>query len=270
MASLIDIVTREMKLRNYSRKTIKAYTDVYRDLYTAVGQPLRTLRADQIKLYLETKVDAGLASQTIALYANAINFLYLKLYKRSDYEKIRSPKKTKSLPVVLSKQEIETIANQTKNKKHRLMILLAYAAGLRVSEVIALKVRDLDIAQKYMMVRQGKGKKDRLTILSDSLLHDLSHLIAGKSGDALVFESERGGKLTSATPQQVFQMCLRKAGIAKKASFHSLRHSFATHLLENGVDIRYVQELLGHANIKTTQIYTKVTNPALRNITSPL
>jgi site-specific recombinase XerD len=119
-------------------------------------------------------------------------------------------------------------------------------------------------------VRQGKGRKDRLTVLSPSLVDDLRGFIAGRPAQAYLFESNRGGKLTAATAQKVFYQCATRAGIQKDASFHSLRHSFATHLLENGVDVRYVQELLGHANIRTTQIYTHVTNPKLRNIKSPL
>ncbi len=119
-------------------------------------------------------------------------------------------------------------------------------------------------------VRQGKGKKDRVSVLSDKIINDLKICGGGRIGSAYLFESERGGKLTTATAQKVFYQCLRKAGINKPASFHSLRHSFATHLLENGVDVRYVQELLGHANIRTTQIYTHVTNPKLKNIKSPL
>ena len=150
------------------------------------------------------------------------------------------------------------------------MVALAYAAGLRVSEVVKLKVSDLDAEELTLTVRQGKGKKDRLTIISSKIAEDLEQLIKGKRGGDYIFESERGGRLTEMSAQKVFYTALKKAGIKKPASFHSLRHSFATHLLENGVDVRYVQELLGHANIRTTQIYIKVTNPSLKNIKSPL
>ena len=270
MPNLIEIVAKEMSLRNYSRKTIAAYSRVYAELYKMVGRPLRDITEEEIKNYLHRKLQAGLASQSIALAANALNFLYTQIYHRTHFHKIHHPKKTNKLPVVLTKSEIERIIAETNNLKHKTMLGIAYAAGLRVSEVMALRVADIEPKELTVTVRQGKGKKDRLTILSPRLVNDLEVLIAGKNGNQYVFESERGGKLTEATAQKVFSHALVKSGIKKPATFHSLRHSFATHLLENGTDVRYVQELLGHANIRTTQIYTKVTNPALKNIKSPL
>jgi site-specific recombinase XerD len=150
------------------------------------------------------------------------------------------------------------------------MLALAYGAGLRLSEVVNLKVKDLSLDELTIHLKQAKGKKDRITILSEKIKDDLKNYIVGKRADEFVFTSERGGKLSERTLQKIFQTALKKAKIKKPATFHSLRHSFATHLLENGVDVRYVQELLGHANIRTTQVYTKVTNPRLKNIKSPL
>ena len=155
------------------------------------------------------------------------------------------------------------------NEKHRLFLALAYGAGLRISEVVTLKVKDFDLKNLIIHVKQAKGKKDRITIFPDKLKNKISFLIKEKTKNDYLFISERGGKLTTRTLQKVFENGLNKARIKKDASFHSLRHSFATHLLENGTDVRYVQELLGHANIRTTQIYTKVTNPVLKNIKSP-
>lgn len=270
MINLIDIITRELKLRNYSPKTIKAYTFVARDMYAYFKKPLRELSTNEIKDYLLKKQERNLASQTIALYTNAINFIFREIYKKSDFEKIHHPKRSQKLPVVLSREEINKIIDNVGNLKHRLIIALAYGAGLRVSEVVRLKVFDVDLSELTLVVRQGKGKKDRLTILSKNIKADLEKILVGKKNNDYVFESERGGGLTEMSAQKVFYTALKKAGIKKPASFHSLRHSFATHLLENGVDVRYVQELLGHANIRTTQIYTKVTNPSLKNIKSPL
>ena len=119
-------------------------------------------------------------------------------------------------------------------------------------------------------IKNAKGQKDRISVLPNKLIGNLKSLISGKMGNDFVFESERGGKLTTRTAQKVFERALKKSGTAKNATFHSLRHSFATHLLENGVDVRYVQELLGHQNIRTTQVYTHVTNPKIKNIKSPL
>lgn len=150
------------------------------------------------------------------------------------------------------------------------MISLGYACGLRVSEVANIKVADLDIDELVVHIKGAKGKKDRISVLPEKLQDALRNIIAGKNGDEFVFVSNRGGKLTTASLQKTFRQSLAKAKVNKPATFHSLRHSFATHLLENGTDVRYVQELLGHSNIRTTQIYTQVTNPKLKNIKSPL
>ena len=267
---LISILRREMELRNYSPKTVEAYIRVVRDLYKYCQKPPKELGEEDIKDYLAAKQKAGLSSQSIALYANAINFLFAEIYQQANFTKIRHPKRSKKLPVVLNRDELQLLFTQTKNVKHQLLLKIAYGSGLRVSEAVRLRVRDIDTEEATITVRQGKGNKDRLTVLAPSLVPDLRLLVMGRKGDDYVFVSERGGHITEATAQKVFYACLQKAGIKKAASFHSLRHSFATHLLENGTDVRYVQELLGHANIRTTQLYTKVTNPNLKRISSPL
>jgi site-specific recombinase XerD len=267
---LITIITREMRLRNYSPKTIAAYMSVIRNFYSAMKRPLRTIRLDEIKDYLLAKQAKGLSSQTIALQVNAINYLYREIYKQPSWHNLKQLKRSKKLPIVLSRAEINSLLQQPRNQKHRTLLALAYAAGLRVSEALDLRVRDIDLEELTVVIRQGKGRKDRLSVLSPTLTDDIRQLSAGKGGGDYLFESERGGKLSAATAQKVFQSALQKASFTKPASFHSLRHSFATHLLENGTDVRYIQELLGHANIRTTQIYTQVTNPSLRQIRSPL
>jgi len=150
------------------------------------------------------------------------------------------------------------------------MITMGYASGLRVSEVINLKVKDIDLDSLTIYIRNGKGKKDRVSVLSIKLLNDIRNLIAGKFPNDYLFSRNRGGKLTTAALQKVFKRSLRLSGVKKNATFHSLRHSFATHLLENGTNLRYIQKLLGHSSIKTTQIYTHIMNPRLQNIKSPL
>ncbi len=270
MPSLIEILHQEMQLRNYSPKTVKAYARVIGDLYKKVKKPLRELSIDAIKLFLLGLHDRGLSSQSVALATNAINFLYRDIYNRRDFTPLRHPKRSQKLPIVLTRNEIELLIVQPSNTKHKLLLSVGYAAGLRVSEALSLRVRDIDFDELIITVRQGKGRKDRRTVLSRKLVDGLRSLIAGRSETSYLFESERGGKLTTETASAIFRNALQKASIKKDASFHSLRHSFATHLLENGVDVRYVQELLGHANIRTTQIYTHLTNPALKNIKSPL
>ncbi|MFH1012489.1 MAG: tyrosine-type recombinase/integrase, partial [Candidatus Peregrinibacteria bacterium] len=216
------------------------------------------------------KQEKGCAASTMNVYLNAIKFFYhqvLGVYRKID---IKFAKRPSRLPVVLSHDEIMRMIGCIANLKHRLLIGLAYGAGLRISEAVNLKVRDVELDDFMIVVRQGKGKKDRITLLPEKLREDLWLQLQGKKPDGYVFESERGGKLALRTASKVFEKALQEAGVIKKATFHSLRHSFATHLLENGTDTRYVQALLGHANIRTTQIYTQVTRPALKRIKSPL
>jgi len=150
------------------------------------------------------------------------------------------------------------------------MFALTYGAGLRVGEVVRLKVRDILFEENFILVIEGKGKKDRRTLLPKRLKESLLRVCAYKKSSDFVFESNRGGPICRRTPQVAFNNILKKSGITKPATFHSLRHSFATHLLENGVSLRYIQALLGHASIRTTQVYTSVTNLGLENVQSPL
>ncbi|HNT30583.1 MAG TPA: tyrosine-type recombinase/integrase [bacterium] len=270
MTDLLNAAERELKLRNYSPRTVKSYLACLRE-YLADRQVSQT-RADMdhIKDFLLQKQAAGLAPQTVNVYHNAIKFLYQQVLKNQNRWDLRFARQSKKLPVVLSREEIHRIIDTITNFKHRLLIALSYGAGLRVSEAVGLRVRDVDLGELTIHLKQAKGQKDRMTVLPESLVSQLQQMLAGKIGEDFVFTSERGGSLTARTAQKVFENAMRRAGIAKPATFHSLRHSFATHLLENGVDVRYVQELLGHQNIRTTQRYTQVTNPQLKNIRSPL
>lgn len=270
MPNLIDIVVREMELRNLSRKTVQAYVRVIKDADRVFGDSLRDASEDVVKEYLHEKQSGGCSAQTIALYANALNFLFRDVYRRPDFRPIRQPKRSKTLPIILSRKDVEALLGAISNAKHRLMVALAYGAGLRVSEVVALRVSDVDCDELVLHLKGAKGKKDRISVMPESLADGIRNMIAGKRPDEFVFASDRGGRLTERSAQAAFTRALKHAGIAKPATFHSLRHSFATHLLENGTDVRYVQELLGHANIRTTQIYTHLTNPALKRIRSPL
>lgn len=270
MQEQLDKTERELKILNYSYKTIKSYLYGLREYFTFKKSDFEKYDIENIKNFLFFSEKKGVSAQTRNLFLNAIKFYYYNVVKFSDKIEIRSAKKSKSLPVVLSRNEIDEILKATLNTKHRLLLALSYASGLRVSEAVNLKVQDIDLPELVIHVKEAKGKKDRITIFPEKVTADIQNLIAGKDKNDFVFASERGGKLTTRTAQKVFENSLKKSGIRKNATFHSLRHSFATHLLENGVDVRYVQELLGHQNIRTTQIYTQVTNPKLKNIKSPL
>lgn len=260
----------ELKLRKYSPKTIKAYLACVANYLKAKKNNLEIVDIDFIKQYLLSKIDKDMSSQTVNQSLQAINFFHWNVLKYHGKIDIRFAKTPSKLPIILSRDEIQLILSAINNGKHNLMIALAYAGGLRVSEVTNLKIKDISLAELTIHIKGAKGNKDRITIFSEKLKEELKIFIAGKDANDYVFESERGGRLTERTAQKIFENALKKAEIKKEATFHSLRHSFATHLLENGVDVRYVQELLGHANIRTTQLYTKVTNPSLKNIKSPL
>lgn len=270
MQSLLDKTENLLKIRNYSRKTIKIYLFYIKEYLAFAKDKNIKDKNEAVELYLLNKQEKGQSSQTINLALNSIKFFYREILKSKDGVAFKCAKKSNKLPVVLSRNEIEKIISQIINFKHNLMVSLGYAAGLRVSEVVGLRVGDIDLEGLTIHIKEAKGKKDRITIFPKKLKNDIKNLFAGKKANNLIFESNRGGKLTTTSLQKIFYRALEKSGIQKDASFHSLRHSFATHLLENGVDVRYVQELLGHANIRTTQIYTKVTNPMLKNIKSPL
>ncbi|HUT21777.1 MAG TPA: site-specific tyrosine recombinase/integron integrase [Candidatus Bipolaricaulota bacterium] len=269
MQKYLDDVKNELRLRNYSLKTIKSYLLCLKDFFNYLQKDFEKVDIDRIKEYLLRKQEKGYSPQTINLHLNSIKFFYRDIIKSPQKIDLKFAKRSKKLPIVLSRQEINKLINPISNAKHRLLISLSYGAGLRVSEAISLKVKDMDFDNLTIHLKQAKGRKDRITIFPEKMKNDLLNLTAGKGKDDLVFESERGGKLSERSAQKVFENALKKSEIKKDATFHSLRHSFATHLLENGVSIRYVQELLGHQNIRTTQIYTQVTSTNLRNIKSP-
>lgn len=265
-----DKLQQYMKAVGYSQRTISTYCDALSRLSKYFQQDPQHITELELQKFLSIQADKGHSPYTLNQYHVALKLLHTKIAGRKWQTLFGYAKKHKKLPVVLTKNEIVEVVKNIANHKHKLMILLAYGAGLRVGEIINLRVKELDIERETLTIENGKGKKDRLTILPTKLRDPLRNLCAGKELDDYVFASERGGKLTTRTAQVVFARAMRRAGIKKQATFHSLRHSFATHLLENGVDIRYIQELLGHASVTTTQIYTKVSNTNLVKIASPL
>lgn len=203
---------------------------------------------------------------------SAIKFFYNDTLKRKDIViNISRPKKEKKLPQVLSRKEAVSLFNSADNLKHRAILFIVYSAGLRVGEVVRLKITDIDSDRMLIRIVQGKGRKDRYIILSEVALEALRIYVRKYRPDNWLFPGAKQNRfLTERTVQRILENAREKAGIRKKVTVHSLRHSFATHLLEGGVDLRYIQELLGHQSSKTTEIYTHVTEKSIRNIISPL
>ena len=271
--SLFQVVKTEMTVRNYSPRTIKAYTSALKAYcrYISPRHP-RDVSPEEIRNYLyhliETKeVSRSTVDQTIS----AVKFLYNTLYQIPLTSKnLPRPKKETKLPVVLSIEEIQALLDATTNFKYRTMFEVMYGSGLRVSEVVRIKVQDIDLTNLTLMIRKAKGKKDRMTIISRKSVPKIKAFMKNKTGTRYLFPSSRGGHLSERSVQKVFKKSLKSSRVPKSnATCHSLRHSFATHLLENGTDIRYIQQLLGHSRIDTTCIYTKVRNPSLNKIISP-
>lgn len=180
------------------------------------------------------------------------------------------PRRKRALPNTFSKEEVGRILNATTNMKHKLLLWIIYSCGLRRSEVINIKLSDIDRDRSLIHIREGKGKVDRIVPVSDKVWSKLNDYLAGYSPQVYLFEGQAGGKYSSESVYRVFKNSLRRAGINKDTGVHSLRHSYATHLHENGLDIRYIQELLGHKSTRTTEIYTHVSRRNLIAIRSPI
>lgn len=266
----LELTGRELRIRGLSPRTRKAYLYYLTRYFDFKRSNFEILDTENVKNFLVKCEKEHVSAQVRNLMLNAIKFYYYSVIKTRNKIEIKSAKEYTKLPMVLSRDEIGKIIEVTVNFKHKLMLGLSYGAGLRVSETVNLKVQDINLGELTLIIRQSKGLKDRISLIPEKLVDEINSLMAGKEMEDFVFASERGGKLTTRTAQKVFENALYKSGVQKRATFHSLRHSFATHLLENGVDVRYVQELLGHSNIRTTQIYTHVTNPMIKNIKSPL
>lgn len=263
----------KLSMLRYSRNTIKTYENCFSEFinYWNTKELVKIDQGDiqRYLLYLvqERQVSTSYQNQAI----NAIKFYYEKVLngpRRVYY--IERPIKEKTLPTVLSEEEVRSILNKVTNLKHKCLLMVCYSGGLRISEALNLKPADIDSSRMLIVVKGGKGKKDRVTLLSVKLLHLLREYYKKYKPNEYLFAGQMGGKYSARSAQKVMKEASRKAGVKKKVTLHTLRHSFATHLLENGTDIRYIQSLLGHASPKTTQVYTHITTKGIDQIQNPL
>ncbi|MEW6326279.1 MAG: site-specific tyrosine recombinase/integron integrase [Thermodesulfobacteriota bacterium] len=263
---------RELISRKYSRKTIKGYLYFNRDFLSFTGKRPDEVREENIKNYLVYLADEkDSAASTLNQAINALKFYYGSMLKKKFLYEIKRPRKDKILPVVLSQEEVARVLTCLENLKHRTLLMLVYASGLRVSEVVKLKVVDIDRDRMLLNIKGAKGRKDRYTMLSHTALETIDEYLEKYKPSKWLFEGARDGRyLSIRTAQAVFEQARDKAGIKKDISIHGLRHSFATHALENGTDLRYIQELLGHKSSKTTEIYTHVSTRDIGKLRSPL
>jgi len=270
---LIASMEEELKLKGYSFKTRKAYLNHIKRFASYIKKDLDEISNEEIKKYaLFLLEEEGKSHSYVNQAISSIKFWVNKVLKQSDLiETCSRPKKEKKLPLVLSFQEVSKILSALNNEKHKTILFLIYSAGLRVGEVVKLKPEDIDSERMLIHVVQGKGRKDRFTVLSQITLNQLRKYFMLYKPEIWLFPGQNNKSyITERTVEKIFKDACKIAKIKKQVSVHSLRHSFATHLLEGGTDLRYIQELLGHASSKTTEIYTHVTQKSLRNISSPL
>ena len=264
-------LSTDLKLRGFSQQTIKTYLFYNQKFLEFTKKQPEDVIEDDIKDFLAFKYsDDSLSNASIALIKAALKFYFTETLckKLSD---IKTPKKSNKLPVVLNKNEIINLINKTVNIKHKLIIELLYSTGLRLSECVNLKYSDIDLNEGIGWVRSGKGSKDRIFIISEMFKKDLKLYIENTESNTkgCIF-LVNGRKMSTRGIQHAIKVSAERAGIEKNVHVHTLRHSFATHLLENGVDIRKIQKLLGHSNLQTTQIYTQVSSEEIKKIKSPL
>ena len=273
MGELHDRMKGECLMRGYSPRTYNAYLSSCRRLAKHYSRSPADMGEEEIKgflLYIAQEENAGPWVQKA--YQSAFKFLYREVLNRPEVvQNLKTPKAPRTLPVVLSRQEVVAIFLATPHIKHKAALALAYGAGLRIGEVTGLKKTDIDSARMRIYICRGKGNKDRHSILSPGLLKLLREYYrqVRPKGDWLFPGQKPGAHISTGAIHRIFKKAVRDAGIQKNVSFHALRHSFATHLLENGTDMRFVQQLLGHTSIVTTVRYTHVSNAYLGTIESP-
>jgi site-specific recombinase XerD len=244
-------------------------------LFSGSKDPLE-MGADDIKTFLISKAEEGRAAKTVNLYNSALQFFFFIVTGGNHtFDTIPRMKEPRKLPDVYSLQEVQRILNGVSNTKHRLLLMLAYGCGLRLNELVNLRLKDLDWDRNLIWVRSGKGQKDRSVMFSPSLKDLLKKYIdlekSAADYERHVFESMgTNHRLDPRTVQKVFEHACEKTGVKRRSGIHGLRHSFATHLLEKGTDLRVIQELLGHSSSKTTEIYTHVSAKIISNVASPL
>ena len=260
-------------LKAYSPKTIKTYCYEFSQLlYLLKSTHVDTLQPERLRsyiLYCVTKLK--LSENQIHSRLNALKFYFEQvLHREKMFIEIPRPQKRFILPKVMSKKDIANIFAKTDNLKHLMMLKLCYGMGLRVSEIVNLKISNIDSNRMLVHIEAAKGKKDRYVTLPSTILDDLRNYYRTYCPRKYLFEGQNGGKYSIRSVQAVFKNAMQKAKINKSVGIHGLRHSYATHLLECGTDMYFIQKLLGHKDIKTTEIYAKVSNRQLGNIKSPL
>lgn len=270
----IELVTRKLLQRRYSPNTQRTYISCLKTFFKHhTNLPPETLGRPEIEDFVLALIKKGYSKSSQNQYINAIKFYYEQVLKRSKefyFLQDHRPIKDNPLPKVISKEEVKAMINATTNIKHRCIISLLYSGGLRLSELLNLKLSDIDSRRMLIRIERGKGNKDRFTLLAKKILQELRSYYQEWRPKHYLFEGDSAGKYSSTSVQRIVSRAAVRAKIPKRVTPHMLRHSFATHLLEAGTSLRYIQELLGHHSRQTTEIYTHVSRTSLVSIINPL
>ena len=268
--SLPDFV-KILEVKRYSKNTIESYSSIVKMAIQFFEKPLNKIDETELHRYFYHMVHTKKVSYSYQKQiAMALKLYYREIFGQSINLQFLFPsRKPDRLPVVIARNEVLKIIAKANNIKHKSMIAVVYSAGLRVGELIALKIKDIDSSRMVIHIKSGKGNKDRIVPLSEKTLSMLREYYKEYAPKQYLFEGQKGGRYSSSSFNKLLQAAAKRARINKNITAHTLRHSYATHLLENGTDIRIIQKLLGHNSIKTTMIYTQVTEPTLLNVTSP-
>lgn len=267
-------VLKECKRRRLSPRTAKTYLYCINKFLKWCGKEIGKVSKKDVRLFLEYLSNKNLSGNSLNTYHMAIKFLFIDVLEKKMWINVKYSKIPEKLPCVLSKEEVKKLLNAISNWKHRLMVEFLYSSGLRVSELLNIKIKDLEIDKNFGYVRNGKGGKDRLIILAKIVKEKIKNLIKIEklTFDSFLFQSNRNKKYSVRSVQKIIRNSSKKAKLKnwKEIHPHTLRHSFATHLIENGYDISQVQTILGHKSPETTMIYTHISSPKMINIKSPL
>lgn len=269
----LEKLIETLQLKAYSGSTLRTYRNEFAQLlYVLKKVPVEKLDANRLRSYFLYCINTlKLSENTLHSRMNAIKFYFEQvLHREKFFMEIPRPKKPSILPKVISTKDIKQLFEVTTNLKHNTMLKLCYGMGLRVSEIVNLKITDIDSGNKQVFIERAKGKKDRYANLPNSILGQLRAYYVAYKPKKYLFEGQYGEQYSTRSAQQVFKLALKKANINKDVGIHGLRHSFATHLLESGTDVKFIQELLGHNDIQTTLRYIHVSEQSLKKVKSPL
>ncbi|WP_299261567.1 site-specific tyrosine recombinase/integron integrase [uncultured Aquimarina sp.] len=263
---------QKLLLKRYSQNTVRSYVNAFEAFINYYKDiELLSIGELEIRRYLRKLISEKKSNSYINLTINSIKFYYeIVLNMPNRFYAIERPRKQQKLPIVLCKEEILSIINNTNNLKHKCIVSLLYSAGLRRAELLNLKISDIDSKRMVIRVVNAKGNKDRYTLLSTNVLKDLRNYFKQYQPKHYLFEGPKENPYSASSVKAIIEKAAKKSKITKRITPHTLRHSFATHLLENGTDLRYIQSLLGHSSSKTTEIYTHVATNTFRMIKNPL